>query len=635
MSWKRLLGGCGLFFVMAAHAAQTPVALDDVVNTLPRFDVSGQVVDNASAPIADAEVWLYYARGQAGLRDRLAGYLKTEADGTFAFEQAMVWEPQTEDTERFEPHYSVIARHPDHGLYFANLFEGDAADQVKLRLTPRETRTVTVTDPDGTPVAGATVFICGGRLCVEDCEGKDRKYTYLRVNQDLGIVSAVTDDQGKATGTCLDDGYFLVTKPGYKKTWVPGNKAILFSGASVSGTVRYPDGTPAAGAAVWYSYSGDRLGWDDVTVANANGHYEFAHVAAAGFYYSWMNPDDEANAQGNAAVQADDLRVGSSLLCKKETFQIKPGEHLKKDLTFADSVTLSGRIMDVGTNRPVPRMGLSLLTRAGGQSLDSKAVTVDENGRFSVAVAPGSHVQFSWEESRTEGLYLIDEAWQQQGSYNPTFRQVVNDDVSDLVFNVKLVPLQPLTGQVVDEQGQGVARASVYIHSDLPPARTDETGAFAFKGVFAQKAFDLYAESVDQSAAGIMHIEAGVTEAKIVLRPTQDYKGLVSSTDGVPAGDLKFYLDLKINDSTVYRVRREPKTDDDGRFDVENLCPAARYYAWWSSDNEDNRDYDYGNADIDLTGLSEEGVITFQAKQYLNVIMGTVKDEQGQPIAKA
>lgn len=635
MSWKRLLGGCVLFFVVAANAAQMPVALDDVVKTLPRSDVSGQVVDHKGDPIARADVWLYYARGEAGLRDRLAGQVKTGADGAFSFEQAVVWEPQTEDSERFEPHYSVIARHPDHGLYFANLFEGDAADQVTLVLTPRETRTVTVKDPNGVPVAGATVFICGGRLLVQDCEGKDRKYTRLRVNQDLGIVSAKTDDQGKATGTVLDDGTFLVTKPGYKKTWVPGKKAVLFPGASVSGIVRYPDGTPAGGAAVWYSYSGDRLVWNDVTVADANGHYEFAHVAAAGFYYSWMNPDDEAGSQGDAAVKADDLRVGSSFLSKKETFTIKPGERLEKDLMFADSVTLSGQIIDLGTNQPAPHMGLRLLTRAAGQSLDSKTVVVDRDGRFSVAVAPGSHVQFSWEESRKEGLYLIDEVWRRQGNYSPSFRQEVDQDVTNLAFKVKLVPLQPISGRATDAQGQGVAKATVYLHSDLPPVKTDDNGFFSFKGAFATKAYDIYAESSDQALAGITHIEEGGKEAKIVLHPTQDYKGLVSSTDGVPAGDLKFYLDLKINDSTVYRVRREPKTNDQGQFDVMKLCPAARYYAWWSSDNEDNRDYDYGNADIDLTSLPEAGLITFQAKQYLNVIMGTVTDAQAQPVAKA
>ncbi len=635
MSWKRLLGGCVLFFGVAAHAAEKPISLDDLVRTLPRSDVSGQVTDHKGSPIEAAEVWLYYARGKAGLRDRLAGRMTTEANGAFAFKQAVVWEPKTDDDQDHEPHYSVIARHPDHGLYFANLFQGDSLDQVALVLTPRETRTVTVKDPNGAPVVGATVFICGGRLLRQDCEGKDRKYTYLRLNQDLGIVSEVTDDQGKATGTVLDGGYFLVTKPGYKKTWVPGSKAILFPGASVSGTVRYPDGSPAAGAAVWYEYHGNRLGWDHVTVADANGFYQFDHVAAAGFYYSWMNPDDEAGAQGSASVKADDLRVGSSLLSKKETFSINPGEHLEKDLTFAGSVTLSGKVIDVGTKQPVPHMGLTLLISTGQQYLDTKDVTVDADGRFSVHVAPGSEVRFSWEESRREGLYLMDEAWKQQGNYNPSFRQVVNEDVTGLVFNIKLVPLHPLTGQVVDEQGQGVAKASVYIHSDLPPAKADEHGTFSFKGVFEEKGFDLYAESSDQSAAGIMHMTAGSKEARIVLQTTQDYKGRVSSTDGLPAGDLKFYLDLKINDSTVYRVRREPKTNEKGQFDVKNLCPEGRYYAWWSSDNEDNRDYDYGNADIDLTRLSEGAMITFQAKQYLNVIMGTVEDEQGQPITKA
>ncbi len=134
--------------------------------------------------------------------------------------------------------------------------------------------------------------------------------------------------------------------------------------------------------------------------------------------------------------KADDLRAGSSLLSKKETFTINPGEHLEKDLTFAGSVTLLGKVIDPGTNQPVPHMGLRLLISTGQRYLDTKDVTVDANGCFSVNVAPGSEVQFSWEESRRKGLYLMDEAWKQQGNYNPSFRQVVNEDVTDLDLKI-------------------------------------------------------------------------------------------------------------------------------------------------------------------------------------------------------
>ena len=99
--------------------------LDEIVETLPRFDVSGRVVDKAGEPIAAAEVWLYYARGYNGLRDRLAGHVKTGKDGKFLFEKAMIWEPQTEPKDRHISHYIIIAKHPDYGIYFTKLYEGD------------------------------------------------------------------------------------------------------------------------------------------------------------------------------------------------------------------------------------------------------------------------------------------------------------------------------------------------------------------------------------------------------------------------------------------------------------------------------------------------------------------------------
>ena len=204
-----------------------------------------------------------------------------------------------------------------------------------------------------------------------------------------------------------------------------------------------------------------------------------------------------------------------------------------------------------------------------------------------------------------------------------------------LVFQVKLVPIKSLSGQVVDESGKGVAHATVWFHTEVPSAKADETGAFELKAVYAEKDFDLFAESPDGSLAGLANFKADAETAKIALSATRTYEGEVTNTDGLPANNLKFYMDLKLNDDNIYRVRREPTTDEEGKFTVKNLCPKALYYAWWSSDNEDNRDYDYGNADIDLAKLGPDEPIRFEAKQYLNTLMGKVVDDQGRPVVKA
>jgi len=616
--------------------------LDEIVKTLPRFDVSGRVIDKAGETIAGAEVWLYYARGHNGLRDRLAGHVKTGDGGTFLFEKVVVWEPKTEPEERHIPHYIVIAKHPDHGIYFTKLFEGEPSDNVKIAITQntfgkekKKTRTITIKDKQGNPVAGAKVYLCGARLLPSDRDRLDRKYHYIRFMQDLGIISGVTDEQGKVTLTRVNDGNYWAKKEGYMRTWIPGNKGIMFTGAYVSGKVSYPDGTPAAGAAVSYVYHGNRLVWDEVTIADANGHYVFENVPASGFYYSWMKPEDEAGAKGSGGLVASDLRLDSPFLSKKETFAISPGDKLEKNITFEEGIKLAGTVIDLTTDKPAAKMQMRMLIETGQRYLDTKPVVTDEKGHFETSVAPGSSVRFSWEESRAEGDYLIDEQWQRQGNYQPSFRKTVTENEEDLVFKIKLVPIKALSGRVVDQSGEGVAYATIWFHADVPSAKTDETGAFELKAVYAEQDFDLFAESPDGSQAGLAHFKAGAETAKIKLSATRTYEGEVTNTDGLPAGNLKFHLDLKLNDDNIYRVRREPTTDDEGKFTVKNLCPQALYYAWWSSDHEDNRDYDYGNADIDLAKLGSDEPIRFEAKQYLNTLMGKVVDDQGRPIVKA
>ena len=643
-----ILGLLCAFFPGKVRGAQEPKSagklktLDEIVKTLPRFDVSGRVIDKAGEPIAGAEVWLYYARGHNGLRDRLAGHIKTGDGGTFLFEKAVVWEPQTEPKERHIPHYIIIAKHPDHGIYFAKLFEGEPVDNVKIAITQntfgdqqKKTKAITIVDEKGSPIAGAKVYLCGGQLLQSDRDKLDRNYHYIRFMQDLGIVSGVTDEQGKVTLMLVSDGNYWAEKEGYMRTWIPGDKGIMFTGAHVSGTVSYPDGSPAVGAAVSYVYHGNRLIWDEVTVADANGRYVFNNVPASGFYYSWMNPEDEAGAKGSGGLVAIDLRLDSPFLNKKETFAISPGDKLEKNLTFEEGIKLAGTVIDLTTNKPAPKIQMRMLIETGQRYLDTKSVVTDENGHFETGVAPGSSARFSWEESRNEGDYLIDNQWRQQGNNQPSFRKTITKSEEDLVFKIKLVPIKSLSGRVVDESGKGVANAVVYFHSEVPSTKADEAGAFELKAVFAEQDFDLYAESPDGSLGELAHFKAGAASAKISLSATRTYAGEVTNTDGLPAGNLKFYLDLKLNDDTNYNVRREPKTDEDGKFTVKNLCPKALYYAWWSSDNEDNRDYDYGNADIDLAKLGPDKPIRFEAKKYLNTLMGKVVDDQGRPIAQA
>ena len=129
----------------------------------------------------------------------------TDDQGAFVFKQGVRWEPALGEAEREAPHYVVVAKHADHGIYFAKLFEGDTLDKVTIVIQRRlfgqdqkPTRTIKVEDPEGNPIAGARIFLCGSRLIDTDRDKTERKYQYMRIMQDIGVASAVSNAEGMA-----------------------------------------------------------------------------------------------------------------------------------------------------------------------------------------------------------------------------------------------------------------------------------------------------------------------------------------------------------------------------------------------------------------------------------------------------
>lgn len=611
-------------------------SLDAVVAGLQHFTVTGTVLDASGMPVSGTEVYLYYARGESGLRDRLAGRTRTRADGAFRFPKALVWEPQTETGRRDSvPRYFLIASHASQGVEFATLVEGDPIENVTIRLEPAKTWRVAVVDSDGKPVAGARVQICDAQHKPAISKELDRNHRSMRLHRDIGFCSGETDQNGvvQLVGPA-HEVTFHVFKKGYAQGWWRDRITICPS-ARVAGRVTLEDGTPVPGAAVWFEYSGDRLGYDDVTVSNADGRYDFADVPGSGFRFGYMGPDQQKGAQGTAMVRVDDLRPGSPYISKKEAFPIQPGDNIEKNIVLTRAYTLAGKVVDWTTGKPVAGMNLNRYVQVPGSPyLDTVPVKTGPNGEFRVKVAPGSQVSLQWQESR-EGDYLMDQEWLRDGHYQPIEPLTMSSDRTDLVLKVKLWQGQPLTGRVVSETGGGVKGVQVHLHPDSRWVTTDSEGAFRVKVAPTDRDFGLLAITEDKSLAGYLPCKAGAAEATIPLKPTCAYEGQVLNTQGLPAPNLKFYLDLNLNGQSNLWVRWEPKTDAEGRFRVPNLVPGLSYHAWWSSDNEENRDYDFGSATVDLARLKPGEPIAFQAKQYINAVLGRVVNEKGEAVSGA
>jgi hypothetical protein len=323
MGWTCSYAAAPPVVAPTTKAAAKPLeSLDEVVARLPRFTVAGKVEDPDGKPVEGADVFLYYSRGLQGVRDRVAGRTVSGSGGAFRFENAGVWEPELEASSREQrQRYYVIIRHAEHGLEFATILEGDGCENLTVTFGPPRQHTIYVEDPAEKPLAGSKVWlfyarhakVIADRIDLEKGE-KARDYQYLMLPLDVGICSGVTDaGEGKVSlpGPAAD-ARFMAVCDGYARGAGSDPVAVLCPGARVSGRVSYPDGTPAAGVAVFFTYNGQRLMASDAAVTDEQGRYRFDHVPGSGYFWAGIDRESQKG-QGTGSIQVRDLRPGSPL----------------------------------------------------------------------------------------------------------------------------------------------------------------------------------------------------------------------------------------------------------------------------------------------------------------------------------
>lgn len=601
-------------------------ALDEMVAKLPHVDASGEVVTTSGQAVAGADVFLYYESAlDAGFRSRLAGRTTTDAQGKFIFKQAVVWEPLLESYGSGNLRkYDVIARDTKLGIAYTVFLESDPTDRLKITMKKPEYTDVNVNDTTAKPLEGVRVFLSGAVDRPRYTAGTKYEYCSFRVEDDIGLSSGLTDKTGNVHLLGTTGGYFSGLKEGYVKD-SSDKKMTLYPAAQISGRVTDPDGKPVPSAAVLFRYENNRISERLVAITDPKGRYVLKNLPATGFSYSFLAQDKKP---GTVYLSADDKRIGSELVCKTLDFKLNPGDNLTKDIKMVKGFVLAGQVIDTTTGKPVPRIDLVRSTEDDSGYL--KNFNADENGRFRLVFSPGRHVMLYWERAH-HGEYVIDKNQANHMSYEG----VMNQSRTDVVLKARLWQVCTLKGTVIGLDGKPRKQAKVYMHTDVPALITDEDGAFTLKVAPADRDYDLYACDSTKKTAALVHLKAGTTSTTLRLQPTHAYKGRVVATDGLPSNNLQFYFDLLLNDSAHYLIRCEPKTSADGTFTAPNLCPKGTYYAWWSSNNEKNRDYGNGNATIDLTRLKPDEPIRLEAKHFVNTLLGNVQDGQGKSIAGA
>lgn len=190
-------------------------------------------------------------------------------------------------------------------------------------------------------------------------------------------------------------------------------------------------------------------------------------------------------------------------------------------------------------------------------------------------------------------------------------------------------------GVAQDTHGHPVPAAKVWAENNCTPRTTDWSGGFDIAGRSSDTTTGVCVMTPDQSLGAIAVLKPGKSPAVLTLQPLVTVEGRATTPSGVPANNLEFYMDALVGHQPHHHIRQALRTDAQGRFTATNLIPGASYRLFWNTDNAANRDYSYGQLQVNLADLKPGETLNIIVPKYVNVVMGKVVDPSGKPIAGA
>ena len=391
-------------------------------------------------------------------------------------------------------------------------------DLGEVRLAARAALAGRVQDARGGPVVAATVRLWAGRGG--------------RVGDDLSAVEAVPqttttgpDGTFRFDAASDTDNRLRVEAPGLatverdvRRAGGLARPVTLSLGRVLRGTVTGPDGrTPAGGAVIRYE-GRTSTRWHEV---RSDGTFLIEGVPAGA--------GGEIVADGGARGRA--------------VVPVTAGATEPVRVILASTATLTGRVVDADTGRPIP--GVRLVARA--EDGDAFLARSGRDGRYALAGLP----------PRSYRLRVDDEG------YVPWSRQVAVAPGQGESQDVPLVRGARLTGRVVDEAGTPVENATVQVvgaggnrlralvrrmraGGPVETVRTARDGTFEANRLRpggSQQVVVRHEDFEDRTLGGI-DLSPGATTSgvRVVLRRGLELKGLVKDEEGRPLGGVEVEL---------------------------------------------------------------------------------------------
>lgn len=500
----------------------------------PGARIEGVVRDPQGSPVAEAEIHVgrqstgfFFGRPEpAAASDGSGRFVVADLEGGNA--------------------YDVVAKKKGYSSETATAVAGEGVT-VEFVLRPTGTISGRVLNEDGDPVEGAMVHV------------EVKPMAVFR----HGLRPTRTDDQGFFRLEDVEPGavHLAVNAPGYQKYQlgdlevpsrgeVSGVEIVLVRGATITGRVTRPDGTPAVQAMVTWAPAGETSfmggGFQASTQTDGEGRFRLDGVAP-----------------GPAVVGASS---GTSPQVSKHV-EVRSGVQTV-DLVLDAGFEVSGRVTD---ERGVPVAGAALTLRPTDANRTfytvgaERPVVTGPDGTFTLKdVVPGHYLAAA-----------AKEGYAQAATAEPF--EVANGPVAGIELELRRGAT--LRGRILGVEIEDLAGVAVHAYGGAAGGSV-QTGLVDFEGRYsvsnlAPGIWHVTArlERGGRQTSGMLKVEEGQAEAELDLEFKSGFplEGVVRSAGRPEAG-----IHVSVNGLAMGLGHAQAVSGSDGRFSLRDL-PAGKY----------------------------------------------------------
>lgn len=439
----------GLLFAQVPQAnepkapadAKQPVKEDANASNKPRqpnfkpVSLSGQVVDAALKPVANANVYLESPNLEIDARTT------ADAEGHYHFDDLKIpnrgyvglklWAESADKTQQ--------------GYYIYPYGKSIQLENVQIKIEPTKQARIQVVDANGKPIAGANAgIVLSPFLPIGPQKTDANGIAQFQVPQSIKIVSAVAWKDGRG----LDCKYYTLPRErqsdlNAKAPEFPTSIAEVLrleGAAPLTIQVTDADSKPLANSKVFFSmkrrdnldeYFDGFAGWFGADT-NANG------IATLSWFPAWQKGEVHVYAHANGFLHGHVVCVPNDNSTEAKLV-MQPAAAIRGRITFPD-----------GT--PAPNVMVDAMVSESEDGLRAFSIS-DGDGNYELFVPPDTY-----------DLSVQDNKWDADIHYDVSTALDESAENRDFV----LLPLTRLHGKITDDStGQGIPKARVHLSPDM------------------------------------------------------------------------------------------------------------------------------------------------------------------------